>query len=385
VSAQGRVIPSAQLQVISNLEGGIVSKILVKTGQVVAAGAPILGLDRTATGAEFGSGEATYGALTAKVARLEAELAGTRPAFPATASPDIVANELRLYSARQADLQSLGGAAQARVMQAQNAVGEAEATLAARTSAREAARTQLDMLRPLVERGIEPRMSLVQAEKDAAVSASEAAAAASGMARAHSAVSEARATLIQQRQEWRARAGDELATARSEMNARARALPALADRMARTIVRAPLAGRINRVLVSTVGGSVRPGDPLVELVPSDESMLVEALVAPKDIAFVRIGQIAKVKVTAYDSAIYGSLDGRVVTISPDAVVDPRTGESHYTVRVRTTRNGLRNGAGAALPIGPGMVADVSLMGDKRTVLDYFLTPITRLRENAFRE
>ena len=163
-----------------------------------------------------------------------------------------------------------------------------------------------------------------------------------------------------------------------------RSLPALSARVDRTEVRSPLAGRVNRVLVTTVGGTVAPGAPLVEIVPSEESLIVEVQVRPEDIAWIRMNQDAKINVTAYDSSIYGSLDGKVVALSPDATVNERTGESFYTVRV-TTEDRLRDQSGRALAIGPGMVADVSLLGDKRTVLAYLLTPISRLSERAFRE
>jgi adhesin transport system membrane fusion protein len=236
----------------------------------------------------------------------------------------------------------------------------------------------------LVERGIEPRLTLIQAENASAVAASEAAAASAAVTRSQSAVAEARSTLNQQRQEWRAKAAQELAQAQSEMVALRRSLPALSARVDRTVIRSPLAGRVNRVLVTTVGGTVAPGAPLVEIVPSEENLIVEVQVRPEDIAWVRMGQNAKVNVTAYDSSIYGALNGEVVAISPDATVNERTGESFYTARV-TTQDRLRDQSGRPLQIGPGMIADVSLLGDKRTVLTYLLSPVTRLSERAFRE
>src|SRR5690606_20552092 len=205
-----------------------------------------------------------------------------------------------------------------------------------------------------------------------------ASAAAAAVSRAQAAVAEARSTLAHQQQDWRSLAADELAAARAELAARQRALPALADRVERTSVRAPMAGKINRVLVTTVGGTVGPGEPLVEIVPDEETLLIEAMVPPKDIGSVRIGKEAKVDVTAYDPAIYGSLSGRVTAISPDSVEDERTGQIYYLVQVRTDSN--RTGTGRELEIGTGMIADVSLLGDKRTVLSYLLTPITRLSE-----
>ena len=151
------------------------------------------------------------------------------------------------------------------------------------------------------------------------------------------------------------------------------------------MVRAPLPGRINRVLVTTRGGSIQPGQPLVEIVPSDESLLVEARITPEDIAFVSLNQEARVAITAYDRAVFGALEGRVVAISPDAILDEQTGATFYLIRVRTTANLLRDPRGRPMPIGPGMVAEVDVLGDTRTVLQYILSPITKLGETALRE
>lgn len=388
VKGMGRVIASSQLQTVSNLEGGVVEAIMVRTGQQVKAGQEILRLDRTQMGAELGSGQASAGALGVKIARLRAEVAGQSPSYPAAVDAT-AANQIRieqsLHASRMAELASVVNAGQARITQAQRAVQEAEAAYAARVSAREARAQELRMLRPLVERGIEPRMSLITAESAYSVAASEVAAASAAIARARAGVGEAVATLNQQRQDWRALAANELATAQAEYSARRSTLPALAERAERTVVRAPLPGRVNRVLVTTVGAAVGPGAPLIEIVPSEESLLVETLVRPQDIAFVRMSQEAKVNITAYDPSVYGGLDGVVVAISPDAVTNERTGESFYTVQVRTKKNALVDKNGRPLPIGTGMVADVSLLGDKRTILQYILSPITKLSESALRE
>jgi adhesin transport system membrane fusion protein len=384
----GRIIPSSQLQVIANPEGGVVDRILVRPGQIVRAGERLMTLDPVLREAELGSGSATLTALEAKIARLEAEIVGRTPVYPAAAdasAAEQVRIEQALHAARMADLTSLLGAAQARLSQASRGVAEARATYEARIAARDARTEEVRILRPLVERGIEPRLSLSQSESAAAVATSEAAAASASISRAHATVAEAQASALQTRQDWRARAAAELAAAQAEREARRRTLPALAQQADRTILRAPLPGRVNRVLVTTRGGAVQPGQPLVEIVPSEESLLVEARVLPQDIAFVRLDQDARVAITAYDRAVYGTLDGRVVAISPDAVAEERTGETFYLVRVRTSASALRDAAGRQLPIGPGMIAEIDLLGDPRTVLQYILTPITRLGETAFRE
>jgi adhesin transport system membrane fusion protein len=388
VHGQGRVSPSSQLQVVSNLEGGIVEAILVKVGDIVKQGDPLVRLDQTQSGSEFSSNQAQFDALRARIARLEAEVAGRSPNWPVAnnaSSAEQVAIERSLHASRMADLGSLLSAAQARVTQAGRAVAEAQAAQAARQSALNAARTELSLIRPLVERGIEPRLSLIQAENAAAVASSEAAASAAAISRAQSAVAEARATLAQQQQDWRSRAAGELAEAQAQMVALRRSLPALSAKVERTVVRSPLTGRVNRVLVTTVGGTIAPGAPIAEIVPSEDSLMIEAMVRPADIGGVRMGQDARVSITAYDSSVYGSLDGKVVAISPDATVDERTGESFYMVRVTTTDRLVDERTGKKLELGPGMVADVSLLGDKRSVLSYIFSPITKLGEKALRE
>jgi membrane fusion protein, adhesin transport system len=384
VRGQGKVVPSSRLQVISNLEGGIIADILVQSGQDVPAGAPLIRLDGTLSTAEFGSSNAASSALAVKIARLRAEVAGQTPSYPAS-DDGLVAIESALHTARMAELASLSAGARARITQAERALAEAQANYGARASAQRSTAAERDMIRPLVERGIEPQIALVQSQNAATIAANEASAASAAIARARATLTEAQAGLTQASQDWRARAATELATAQAELAARSRTLPALSSRVDRTVIRAPVGGRVNRVLVTTVGGSVSPGQPLVELVPSREALQIEALISPKDIGTVRLGQRAKVDITAYDPAVYGSLEGQVVTISPDAVLNERTGETHYVVRVRTGKAALTDRNGKRLPIGSGMVATVNLLGDKRSVMSYILTPITRLSETAFRE
>ena len=383
VRGTGRIVPSSKLQVISNLEGGIVQEVLVRTGQQVTAGDPLVRLDPTQTGGEFGSGSATVSALAAKIERLTAEVTGRSPRF--TAGDDQAQIEKALYGARMAELSSLRNAGEARVAAANRAVAEAQSMYSARLSSATAARAELDAIRPLVERGIEPRLVLSQAIGRAQTASSEAAAASSSIARAQAGVAEARAALSQQLQDWRSRAANELTTTQAEFTARSASLPALEKRAERSIVIAPVNGRINRILVSTRGGTVQPGAPILELVPSEDGLLVEAMISPKDIGSVRIGQPAKVGLSAYDSSIYGSLKGKVVAISPDATFNEKTGESHYIVEVRTSETALRGKNGRKLPIGVGMIADLSLLGDKRSVMSYLLSPFTKLSDEAFRE
>jgi len=384
----GRVIASSHMQVVSNLEGGVVEAINVRTGQQVRLGQELIRLDRTGAGGELGSGAASVNALSAKVARLQAEVNGREPVYPASADPQVqyqIRIEQSLHASRMQELGSLRAAGAARVTQARRAVQEAEASYDAKVANRDARKRELEIIRPLVAKGIEPRLSLSQAESAYAVAQSEVASAAATVQRAHASVGEATSQTAQQQQDWRSLAANELATAQGEYSVRSSSLPALEKKVARTSVRAPMDGKVNRVLVTTVGSAIAPGAPLLEIVPSQDTLLVEVQVKPSDIAFVHLGQKARVNVSAYDSSIYGSLFGVVTAIAPDVVVNEKTGESFYTVQVRTTSNALRDRQGRLLPIGTGMGADVALLGDKRTIMEYILTPIARLRETAFRE
>lgn len=388
VHAPGRVVPSRRLQVLSNLEGGIVSQIAVRAGDIVRRGQPLVRLDRTQADAELGSSQATVGALAAKIARLEAEIAGREPRYPAATTPEIaeqIGIERALHAARMSDLSSLSSAAAARETQAIRAVAEAEAAYQSRVVTRDAARRQLELIRPLVDRGIEPRLTLIQQESAAAVAATDAAQASAAIARARAGVAEAHAAQAQVRGAWRAQAGAELAAAQGELAARRQTMPALVARLDRSVVAAPVDGRVNRVLVSTIGASVGAGQPIVEVVPGSDVLTIEVMVAPKDISAVRIGQRARVDITAYEAGVYGGMEGHVVTISPDSNLDERTGESHYIVYVRADAKNFRDPEGRRLPVGPGMTADVNLIGDKRSVMAYILTPFTRLSDRALRE
>jgi len=388
VQGSGRVIPSSRLQVVSNLEGGVVAEILVKAGQRVEKGQTLLRLDDTATNADFARSDTSIDALLARAARLEAEAKGRVLVFPAsleTSAPTLVANERALHNAQVSSFESERDIASSRLLQAERAVVQAEAETGARAEILAQAQREVTTLRPLVEKGVEPQMSLVRAQSAERQAQSGLEAAQAAARRANAAQAEARSSIRNVEQRFRATASDALATTRAEIAAQSQSMPALAQRVARTDVKAPVSGIVNRVLVSTIGGSVRPGEPLAEVVPEGDTLVVEAAIKPSDISFVRLGQKANVKISAYDYSVYGSLPGVVEQIAPDALVDERTGESHFTIRVRTDAKGLTGDDGKLLPIGAGMTAEVDVIGRDRSIMNYLLTPVTRLRDSAFRE
>ncbi len=386
--AAGRVVPSGQLQVVSNLEGGVVAAILAKAGDRVAAGQLLLRLDPAFAGAEYGRGTAAGNALAARIARLEAEVTGRAPVFDAglaAAAPAAVAGERALWSARRADEAATIAGETARGDGAAQTLAGAASDRAARAEARAQAQRELTLMESLVEKGIEPAISRDRARSQLAQASAATAGAEAAVARAAAAVAEARAGVRATQGRFRAAAADALAAARAERAGQGAALPALKDRMARTEIRAPVSGTVNRVLAATIGGSVLPGQALVEIVPAGGTLVIDAMVRPADIGFVHHGQRAAIKLTAYDSAVYGTLKGRVEHISADAIVNERSGESHFEVRIVSATKALAARDGSILPVTAGMAAEVDLIGPQRTILSYLLSPVTRLRDNAFRE
>jgi adhesin transport system membrane fusion protein len=386
--AIGRVAPSRQLQVASNLEGGVITAILVRPGDRVQAGQLLMRLDPGAAAADFGRSSAMTNALAARIARLEAEVDGRAPAFPTAleaAAPAAVAAERALWSARQGDKSAASAGNTARADGAIRSLAQVEAQARSAIEARAQAARETAMIAPLVDKGIEPAISLDRARSALVQADAGAVAAAEAVRRARAAVAEADAATRGDLGRFRSQAVDALAAARAELAGQSAGLPALQTRVDRTAIRSPIAGTVQRVLSTTVGGSVSPGAPLVEIVPGGDRLVIDAQVRPQDIAFVHPGQKARIKLTAYDASVYGALPGTVERISPDAIVNERTGETHFAVRIVTGASALKAPDGAAMPIGAGMVAEVNLLGRKRSVLSYLLGPVTKLSENAFRE
>jgi adhesin transport system membrane fusion protein len=383
---QGRVIPSKQLQVIQNLEGGIVEEVLVTEGATVAAGEVLMRLDTTQFNAAFTSGRDTYNSLSAQAERLAAEAELKTPEFsPAliAAAPGLVATQQALHQARMSELTSALNVKESILIQRQRALSEAKVSAATARESEILAKQEVDMLTPLVNKGIEPRIELLRAEQRKATATGDIRLATLAAERAQAALEEAQFELEAIKQGFKAETIAQLTQVRADLQEATAALPALQDRVTRTEVRAPIAGTVNKLYVSTIGAVVQPGETMIELVPVGDTLLVEAFVDPKDIAFLRPGQPARVKLTAYDYSIYGALDGRVETISADAL-EQEDGERLYRITVRTRSDALGAEKGS-LPIIPGMVAEVDVLGEKRTIMDYILSPINDISERAFEE
>lgn len=384
----GWVVTSNHLQEIQYLEGGIVKEILVAAGERVEAGEVLVKLDPTQMNVEFAQGREGYNVLAAKIARLEAEAALAPLSYSAgfeEAAPRASASERSLYEARRAEFENALSVERNKLAQRRKALEDASVALETATEAYDLASQEFTMIRRLVDKGIEPRVELLRAQQREASSRGEKQRAEIAVNRIALEVEEAEGEVARVRNTFMANAVDELNEARAELEALKGELPALKDKVARTDVRAPVAGVVNRVLVSTVGGVVSPGETIVELVPSEDSLLVEARIKPADIGFLEIGQNAKVSITAFDSSVYGSLDGAIETISPDAIEDEKTGERYYNIRVRTSAEALEARGGGQLRIMSGMAAEVAILNGKRSVLAYIMKPLNQVGEKALRD
>ncbi|MBL4801383.1 MAG: HlyD family type I secretion periplasmic adaptor subunit [Emcibacter sp.] len=384
--ASGRVVPSKKMQIIQNLEGGIIKEIIVKQGDRVKAGDVLVKLDGTQFKADFNRNKEEYQMLKSKLVRLTAESQFKEPVFDPVfvrENEELVRNERNLYRARKAEFEASLNSLKARLRQIEQEAIEAKISLISAKSGEQAARAEVDMLKPLVEKGIEPRLELMRAEQRLIQATGDHQIALLNIGKTKKMVEEVNLQIEAARQNFRANAFTELNEAQNHANKLHDALPALLDKVSRTDVIASTNGTINRVLVTTIGGVIKPGQPIVELVPLDDTLLIEAEVQPSDIAFLWSGQPARVKLTAYDYSRYGSLEAYVENISADAITNDQ-GNSFYIIKIRTVKNNLSTDKGN-LPILPGMIAEVDILNGKKTIMRYLMNPVLKLKDNAFRE
>ncbi|TQV64026.1 MAG: HlyD family type I secretion periplasmic adaptor subunit [Halothiobacillaceae bacterium] len=381
----GKVIPSRQVQVIQNLEGGIVAELRVHEGATVEAGEVLLRIDDTRFASSFRESEVHRNALKAKVARLQAEAEGkdfVSPGDVQASQPERVAQELALFNARKAELESNLAILRQQVAQRRQEVAELRSRSAHLAQGLALVGREIAMNEPLVRQGIVSEVEVLRLRREANVTRGELASTQLSIPRGESRLAEAQRKLEEVELSFRNQARLELNAGLAELSGLSESSVALEDRVSRTQVRAPVRGIVKQLRVNTVGGVVQPGMDLIEIVPLEDTLLVEARVRPADIAFIHPGLKAMVKFSAYDFAIYGGLEGKVEHISADTLQNEK--ESYYLVRVRTGRNYLGR-ADAPLPIIPGMTATVDVLTGKKTLLHYLLKPVLRAREYALTE
>ena len=384
---QGKVVPSRSIQVLESFEGGVVQAVNVRVGQEVAAGEVLMVLDGGMVEGGYREAQAQYWALLGRRTRLAAEIEGTELVFGAGllgAAPDVAAAERQLFAGRQRALASERTVLAQQERQREQELEEARIRLTTAERSLVLAERELAIIKPLVARGVEPELTQLQLERTVADLSGQKAQAQRAIARLGGAIEEARARAQGALDQFRAEAMADFAATQSQLRELEESLPARARQMARTEVTSPVAGIVNQIHVTTVGGVARPGDPLIDVVPLDDTLRIEAYIDPKDIAFLYPGQAVKVKLTAYDFARYGGLDGTLEVIGADAVMVPELERRLYPVQV-VTDGYLVDQAGAPLEIIPGMVAEVDILSRRRSVLSYLIEPVLKVRERAFQD
>ncbi len=381
----GKVIPSKQLQIVQSLDGGVVTEILVQEGQVVEAGQRLLKIDETRASSGVRESAAQVVALQARRARLVAIAEGA-PFKPPAVRPDnaeekrIVDEEQRLYETRMSELRTMLAINEQQLQQRQQELSEMRARKSSAERQVEFGQQELAKTRPLLATGAVSEVEIIRLERDISRGRGDAEQAASQIARVQAAIGEAQRKIQETELLFRNEARKELADVTGKLNALNEGAVGLADRVEKAQVKSPVRGRVQRLLANTVGGVVQPGKDIVEIVPLDDNLVLEAKVQPKDIAFIHPGQDATVKFTAYDFSIYGGLAAKVENISPDTIVDER-GNAFYLVRVRTTQANFN----AKMPIIPGMTAEVDVLTGKKSVMSYLLKPLLKGKAYALRE
>ena len=383
----GKAIPSSKLQKIQNLEGGIVAELYVKEGQIVEAGAPLIRLDDTRFVSNAGETEALRLAMQLRVERLSAQVDDRPLNIPdevLKAAPSQAANERSLYESRRQQLKDEVGGLQEQLVQRQQELREFTSKQGQYRSQLSLQRQEINMSEPLVAQGAVSPVEVLRLKRAEMETRGQLDATTLAIPRAESAIKEVQRKIDETRGKFRSEALTQLNEARTELNKAESTGRALEDRVSRTLVTSPVRGIVKQLLVNTVGGVIQPGSDMVEIVPLNDTLLVEAKIRPQDIAFLHPGQEAVVKFTAYDYTIYGGLKAKLERIGADTITDEDKKTTYYMITLRTDRSHLGTDEKPLLII-PGMVASVDIITGKKSILSYLLKPIIKARAEALHE
>ena len=384
---EGKAIPSSKVQTIQNLEGGIVSELYVKEGQIVEAGAPLIRLDDTRFQSNVGETETVRLSMLLRVERLSAEVDERELNFPAEAvkeAPGQAASEKSLYQSRRQQLHDEIGGLQEQLIQKQQELREFTSKQAQYRQQLGLQRQEIAMSESLVAQGAVSPVEVLRLKRAEVETRGQLDATTLAIPRAESAIKEVQRKIDETRGKFRSEALTQLNEARTELNKASATGKALEDRVSRTLVTSPVRGIVKQLMVNTIGGVIQPGSDMVEIVPLDDTLLVEAKIRPQDIAFLHPGQEAVVKFSAYDYTIYGGLKARLEQIGADTITDEDKKTTYYMIKLRTDRSHLGTDEKPLLII-PGMVASVDIITGKKSILSYLLKPIIRARAEALHE
>jgi adhesin transport system membrane fusion protein len=384
---QGQVIPSQKTQVISHLEGGIVQKILVKEGDLVEAGQVLMIIDSTVAKSKYKTNREQYLRYLAITSRLHAQLDNKDYQVPEEVqkeAPPIAQEERHHYLERKQQFETQKAIAQDAVIQKQHAIEEDKEKIKQIKEQLSLAEEELAMVAPLVVEELISKREILRLKRDTANIKGDFSTAKASLLKDQAALAQAQDELIQVTNRFRNEDEEQLKDLKIKLSEEEWQVLESQDRLKRTEILSPVKGVVKEIKIKTVGGVVRSGEEIFTVVPFEDTLLVEARVLPSDIAFLHTGQQAKVKASAYDYSIYGSLNGRVIEISADTVHDPEQKRDFYRILIQTDKNYLEY-KGKKLAMLPGMIVDVDILTGERTVMQYLLKPFIRGASESFSE
>lgn len=385
--ASGEVVPQGQVKTIQHLEGGIISELFVTEGATVRANDRLLQLDQGLIGSTREEVQIELDGLRLVRARLDAESRDAPLAFPAEEAarrPDIVAAETQTHDGQKRELNSTIAVLNEQTLQRELELRQFNSQLKSAKNQLALAKEKFAMSADLLADGLTPRLDHVQLEQEVGALEGDIESLKSSIPRASATIAEAKARIREETLRFRRRALEELSNIERKIAQVQESLSRATNQVVRTEIRSPIDGVVQSVRHHTIGGVVRPGEPLMEIVPTQEKLVVEARLNPTDIGYVRVGQETIVKVSTYDFSRYGGLEGNVVSISPDSHIDPQTGQAFFKVVAETDRNYLGAQPGD-LPISPGMEATLDIHTGTKSVIQYLVKPVIKVSGEAFRE
>jgi len=386
----GKVIPASKTQIIQASEPGVVQEIAVKIGQIVKKNDLIIRLDNTINTSSLGEQQAKARALQARIARLKFEQGGNiEGSFPCpseiqTIAPEICDNEQKLLVARRDNFQVKLSVLKSRLDQRLNELDEANANLDRLTKNLEVSDRETALVESMVKKGLMAKTEQIRVEREQTELHGQLNLAGETIKKAKGAITEAQLQVNELGLQLQQEALSDLTQALADLSVVDETIRGATDKVARTDIRSPVDGIVNTLDINTVGAFVQPGAVVAGIVPTSETLLVEARVSPRDVAFIRPDQDALIKITAYDFSIFGGIEGKVSNITADSLVDQKTGEPYYQVRVATERSTLTRD-GKTYSIIPGMICSVDIKTGRKTILTYLLKPINKAREEAMSE
>jgi adhesin transport system membrane fusion protein len=386
IRGSGKVSPASQVQNIQSLEGGIISEILVAEGQVVEAGQPLIKISDVAFSSSFEENRLLYLELVAKASRLEAEAfdRSFKPDSEVSAeAPQLIKSEKSLFDSNQQQLKETLSVLEEKISQQKSALLEAQSKRRQLQRSLDLVKKEIVIKKPLKDRGIISEVEFLQLQQREAEFEGEIEAVKFSVPRIESTIEEARFNKQKEKLNFQNNAKKELNEVTAEISRIKETQTALQDRVKRTTLRSPVNGIVQRLYINTIGGVISPGNNILEIVPQEDSLLVELKIKPADIAYVNVGQFARLKFSAYDFAVHGSLQGIVTFVSADTITDEE-GHSFFLVRVKPGKYFLGAKPGD-LPIKIGMTAEADIITAKKTILSYLTEPVHRGIDKALRE